>query len=147
MIADNFNLQRFADAQDSCYETVCAELGAGRKRSHWMWFVFPQLKGLGQSAMSEFYGMSGRDEARAYLAHAVLGPRLTACTELVLAARPRPAEDIFGFPDHLKFHSSMTLFAAAAADAAVFETALAAFFGGVRDAPTMRLFGITRARD
>lgn len=117
---------------------VVSELSAGRKRTHWMWFVFPQLKGLGQSAMSEFYGLSSLDEARAYLVHDVLGPRLVRCTELVLGARSLSLESIFGYPDHLKFQSSMTLFSEAAPEQALFGEALVVFCAGVPDGETLR---------
>ncbi len=106
-----------------------------------MWFIFPQMRGLGHSAMAQHYSLSDLDEARAYLAHPVLGPRLIECTNLVLAARPRSVEDIFGYPDHLKFHSSMTLFAETATDVPAFADALAAFFDGERDGITLSLLG------
>ena len=136
---DTYNLTRFVEAQSSCIDAVRAELRAGRKRTHWMWYIFPQMCGLGQSTMSEHFGLSGLAEARAYFAHPVLGPRLIECTELVLAAMPRSIEEIFGYPDNLKFHSSMTLFAEAAPGNAVFREALATFFNGERDMETLRL--------
>jgi uncharacterized protein (DUF1810 family) len=139
MTSDPFHLARFVEAQEDCIEQVRAELRAGRKRTHWMWFVFPQMRGLGRSAMSEHYGISGRAEAAAYLAHPILGQRLIDCTRLVLAARPHSVKEIFGTPDQLKFHSSMTLFAEAAPDPALFREALAVFFDGVRDEATLRL--------
>jgi uncharacterized protein (DUF1810 family) len=139
MSSDPFHLVRFVEAQQGCIEAARAELNAGKKRSHWMWYVFPQMRGLGASAMSHHYGISRLEEARAYLAHPVLGPRLVECTELALAARPRSIEAIFGYPDHLKFHSSMTLFAEAAEGPSVFRNALDAFFDGERDAATLRL--------
>ncbi len=141
MSSDSYNLQRFVDAQVPCIDHVLAELGAGQKRTHWMWFIFPQMRGLGHSAMAQHYSLSDLDEARAYLAHPVLGPRLIECTNLVLAARPRSVEDIFGYPDHLKFHSSMTLFAETATDVPAFADALAAFFDGERDGITLSLLG------
>jgi len=119
-----FDLQRFVDAQDVVYRQVCAELGAGAKRSHWMWFVFPQLQGLGCSAMSQRYGVGSMDEAAAYRQHAVLGARLSECTGLVLGVSDRTIAQIFGFPDALKFRSSMTLFAAVDADEPLFDRAL-----------------------
>src|SRR5258708_40291896 len=110
-----FNLERFAEAQAEAYGQVCAELRAGRKRSHWMWFVFPQIRGLGSSEMAMRYAISGREEARAYLDHPVLGPRLQECAGIVVDLQGRTIEAIFGYPDDLKFHSSMTLFYRAAA--------------------------------
>ena len=111
MTSDPYNLQRFIDAQHDVYEGVLSELGAGHKTSHWMWFVFPQIAGLGFSAMAQRYAISDRDEARAYDAHPVLGPRLRACTELVNAVEGRNVHQIFGSPDDMKFRSCMTLFA------------------------------------
>ncbi|WP_072396889.1 DUF1810 domain-containing protein [Hyphomicrobium sp. CS1GBMeth3] len=113
---DPFDLQRFVDAQAPVYETVLKELRAGRKASHWIWFIFPQAKGLGRSAMSLRYGIASLDEARAYLAHPVLGPRLAECTGLVQSQRDVPLEDIFGDLDAMKFRSSMQLFRAAGFD-------------------------------
>jgi uncharacterized protein (DUF1810 family) len=132
-------LQRFVTAQDPVYADVRDELAAGRKRSHWMWFVFPQLQGLGQSATAQYYGIASRQEAAAYWQHPVLGPRLRECTALVLAARGKSAHDIFGTPDDLKFRSSMTLFAAVAPAEPLFEQALARFFGGRPDDTTLAL--------
>lgn len=129
-------LQRFVDAQAPVIVRVRQELRAGRKRSHWMWFVFPQIAGLGRSETAQCYAMASLAEARAYAAHAVLGPRLVACTELVLAVEGRTAEDIFGRPDCLKFRSSMTLFARATGDA-VFRRALDKYFGGEEDPATV----------
>ena len=111
---DRFDLQRFVTAQEPVFETVLAELRAGRKRSHWMWFVFPQLAGLGRSSTARFYGIGSIDEARAYLAHPVLGPRLDLCTRIVLASDNSSLHAIFGSPDDLKFRSCMTLFSLAA---------------------------------
>jgi uncharacterized protein (DUF1810 family) len=127
------SLQRFLDAQAPVYEEVCAELRAGRKQSHWMWFIFPQLRGLGSSPMAQHYGIASLDEARAYLAHPVLGARLRACSALVAALQGRSAHQIFGSPDDMKFRSSMTLFAHAADDDAVFVECLAKYYGGVED--------------
>ena len=107
---DRFNLERFVTAQAPVFETVLAELRAGRKRSHWMWFVFPQLGGLGKSSTARFYGISSIDEARAYLAHPLLGPRLDFCTKIMLASECSSLHAIFGSPDDMKFRSSMTLF-------------------------------------
>ena len=109
-----FDLSRFVEAQNPMFDTVCAELRAGRKRTHWMWFVFPQLRGLGRSAMATHYGLASRAEAEAYLAHEVLGPRLERCATLVLGAEMPSLHAIFGAPDDMKFHSSMTIFALAA---------------------------------
>lgn len=135
-MADPFNLQRFVDAQAGVYEAALAELAAGRKRTHWMWFVFPQLVGLGSSPMAQAYAISGLEEARAYLAHPVLGPRLLAGTNAVNAVAGRSAHEIFGSPDDLKFRSSMTLFARAAPDEPAFRAALAKFFEGQEDPRT-----------
>ena len=108
---DPFNLDRFVQAQDPVLAQVRAELWAGHKRTHWMWFVFPQLAGLGRSDTARYYALASLEEARAYLAHPLLGPRLIECTNLVNAVEGRSAHQIFGSPDDLKFHSSMTLFA------------------------------------
>ncbi len=123
--ADPFDLERFVTAQAPVFTAAVDELKAGRKRSHWMWFIFPQMRGLGHSSMAQFYGISSLDEARAYLAHSVLGPRLIRCTEAVLAVEGRSLHAIFGSPDDLKFCSSMILFALAAGeDQSVFRQAL-----------------------
>ena len=135
-MADPFNLQRFVDAQAGVYEAALAELAAGRKRTHWMWFVFPQLVGLGSSPMAQAYAISGLEEARAYLAHPVLGPRLLACTNAVNAVEGRSAHEIFGSPDDLKFRSSMTLFARAAPEEPAFRAALGKYFDGAEDPRT-----------
>lgn len=124
------DLQRFVEAQEPVYRRVCAELAAGAKASHWIWFVFPQLKGLGRSATSEYFGIASSDEARAYLQHPVLGPRLRQCTRLVLQVEGRTLSQIFGSPDDLKFRSSMTLFAAAAPDEPLFRRALEKYCEG-----------------
>lgn len=137
--ADPFRLQRFIDAQRSVYDTALAELRAGRKRSHWMWFVFPQLRGLGHSDMARHYGITSLDEARAYLAHPVLGPRLRECSRLALAIEGSTAEEIFGYPDNMKLRSSMTLFARAAPDEPVFDACLRRHFGGQPDQATLDL--------
>ena len=105
-----FDLKRFVDAQSPVFDQVCSELRAGQKRSHWMWYIFPQISGLGSSEMAQTFAISSLGEAAAYLGHPVLGPRLQLCTELVNAVEGRSVEQIFGYPDHLKFHSSMTLF-------------------------------------
>lgn len=137
--ADPFDLRRFVDAQGGVYESVCEELRAGRKRSHWMWFVFPQLRGLGRSPTAVRFSISSIDEARAYLAHDVLGPRLRECARLVTAIDGRTAEEIFGWPDDMKLRSSMTLFARAAADNGDFVAVLEKFYGGEGDPATLRL--------
>lgn len=135
-------LGRFVAAQDPVFETVLAELRAGRKRTHWMWFVFPQIAGLGFSDMARRYAIQGLDEARAYLADAVLGARLRATTRAMLDQADRSAREILGTPDDMKFHSSMTLFRLAAeddADAALFQAALDRFFGGDPDRQSIEL--------
>ena len=140
-MSDPFNLQRFVDAQQPVFDTVCAELRAGRKRSHWMWFIFPQIAGLGHSATAHRFAISSLDEARAYLAHPVLGTRLRECSALVAAVDGRSADEIFGHPDNLKFRSSLTLFAQATADNAVFVECLRKYFGGQPDPVTLDLLG------
>lgn len=141
---DPFDLQRFVDAQDPVYARVIAELRAGLKQSHWMWFVFPQIAGLGRSAMAERYAIRSLDEAKAYLARPVLGGRLRECAKLVLAVNGRSVRDIFGAPDDLKFHSSMTLFAHAAPDDPLFSKALEKYFGGKEDAATIERLKLDR---
>ena len=137
-MSDPFDLQRFVDAQDagSTYDTALAELRAGRKRSHWMWFVFPQVAGLGRSAMAQRYAISGADEARAYLAHRVLGPRLLDCARALVSLGTGDAVAVLGGIDAQKLQSSMTLFAAVAPDEPVFAQVLDQFFAGVRDPGT-----------
>ena len=134
-----FDLERFVRAQARIHEQVTQELAAGRKRSHWMWFVFPQLDGLGFSPTARKYAITGLDEARAYLAHPVLGPRLQECTELVLGIDGRSVREIFGYPDDLKFRSSMTLFAQAASGDTCFNEALVKYFAGEPDVRTLEL--------
>jgi uncharacterized protein (DUF1810 family) len=134
---DPYSLQRFVEAQDPVYEEVCSELRSGRKTSHWMWFVFPQIAGLGHSFMAQEYAISSLDEAKAYLRHPVLRPRLTECTELVMRVEGKTIRQIFGSPDDLKFRSSMTLFAAASPDIAIFQQALNKYFGGEPDRLTL----------
>lgn len=138
-MADPFDLERFVQAQDAVMDDVRRELRAGRKRTHWMWFVFPQLRALGRSATAQHYGISSLAEARAYMAHPVLGPRLTECAELVLAVQERSAHDIFASPDDMKLRSCMTLFAAAAPDIPTFDAVLRTYFDGVPDARTTEL--------
>ncbi len=134
---DRHDLERFVDAQREIYDQVLTELRLGRKRSHWMWYVFPQITGLGSSAMARQYAIASLDEAGAYFAHPVLGDRLLECTRLVTAAHAQSIEDILGYPDNLKFHSSMTLFAHAANHHEVFESALRKYFRSEYDRLTM----------
>jgi len=134
---DLYNLQRFIDAQECVYDSVLEELRAGHKTSHWMWFVFPQMKGLGASATAQAYAISSREEARAYWEHPILGLRLRECTRLVLDIAGRSAEQIFGCPDSLKFRSSMTLFDQCVADNEIFRDALLKYFGGEPDQLTL----------
>jgi uncharacterized protein (DUF1810 family) len=135
---DPHNLRRYLDAQNSIYPQVVAELRSGRKETHWMWFIFPQVKGLGTSPTAQMYAISSLDEAKAYLNHPVLGIRLRECTQLVTAVNGRSIEDIFGYPDHLKFHSSMTLFAHADDDNQVFTGALKKYFHSKFDGQTIQ---------
>lgn len=132
-------LERFVEAQAPVYHTVIAELSMGHKETHWMWFVFPQLKELGKSAMAKRYGITSADEARAYLAHPLLGNRLVECTKLLLAQRNANAFEIFGSPDELKLRSCMTLFAVVAPEQPVFKQALDVFFKGKPDEVTVKL--------
>ena len=129
----------FVAAQDAVYAAVRRELAAGRKETHWMWFVFPQLAGLGRSHMSQKFFLTSTADAQRYLEHSTLGPRLRECTRLMLAAPTRSINHILGYPDDLKFKSSMTLFAAAAPEEPLFDASLEKFFGGERDAHTIRL--------
>jgi uncharacterized protein (DUF1810 family) len=133
------DLDRFVTAQDPVFDRVLEELAAGRKRTHWMWFIFPQLAGLGRSDTARFYAIAGLDEARRYLAHPLLGPRLVRCTELVVAVEGRTAHDIFGSPDDLKFRSSMTLFMQPAGAPAIFAAALDKYFAAEPDQATLAL--------
>jgi len=134
---DPYNLRRFVDSQDPCFERVCSELRDGRKTGHWMWFIFPQIKGLGHSPLALKYAISSREEAEAYLRHSILGPRLRECTRLVNLTEGRSIEQIFGYPDDLKFRSCMTLFAHATADNQVFMDALQKYCGGRFDPLTL----------
>ncbi|MFY9693375.1 MAG: DUF1810 domain-containing protein [Xanthobacteraceae bacterium] len=134
---DAYDLQRFVDAQAPVYQRVVAELRQGRKQSHWMWFIFPQIKGLGSSTTANKFAIASRAEAQAYLDHPILGPRLRECARLVTAVPQRSIEDILGYPDDLKFRSSMTLFAIAAADNKDFTDALDKFYGGKADPATL----------
>lgn len=138
---NDFNLERFVDAQQGVYGTALAELRAGRKRTHWMWFIFPQVAGLGSSAMAQRYAIHSADEAAAYLVHPTLGPRLRECAAAVAAHGDRDASDIFDSPDDRKFHSSMTLFADVAPDEAIFQACLDRFFDGAPDPATLARLG------
>jgi len=141
MSADPYNLERFVSAQQREYAQVCAELRAGRKRSHWIWYIFPQMRGLGSSDMAKYYGIGSREEAEAYLQHPVLGARLRECTRLVLDVAGRSIDQILGYPDDLKFRSSMTLFAAAVEaqdlEQDLFQEALRKYFDGKPDSLTL----------
>jgi uncharacterized protein (DUF1810 family) len=146
-MSDRYNLERFVEAQAGVYGQACAELRAGRKRSHWMWFVFPQIRGLGSSEMAVRYAISSLEEARAYLEHPVLGARLRECAGIVAGVEGKTVEEIFGDPDDLKFHSSMTLFARAAEGSggdAAFGAALKKYFGGKMDQATLERLASTR---
>jgi uncharacterized protein (DUF1810 family) len=137
MESDPHNLQRFIDAQHPLYGQVRDELQAGRKETHWMWFIFPQVRGLGRSTTAEKYAIQSIEEANAYLEHPLLGFRLRECTQLVNGVVGRSIEEIFGYPDHLKFHSSMTLFAKASPAEKPFTTALDKYFNGDDDPKTL----------
>lgn len=139
-----FDLERFVQAQDPVWNTVRAELRVGAKRTHWMWFVFPQLAALGRSSTARFYGLQGAAEARAYGQHPLLGPRLREAAALVLAVRGRSVHDIFGSPDDLKLRSCMTLFEAVAPEEPVFAQVLDQCCGGERDPLTLQLLGASQ---
>ena len=140
--SDPYNLGRFVEAQDRVADEVTRELRAGRKQSHWMWFVFPQIRGLGSSPTAQRYAIGSLDEATAYLEHPVLGARLREWTELVLEVEGRSAEEIFGYPDYLKFRSSMTLFSRVPGADPVFARALEKYYGGKPDARTLDILGV-----
>ena len=140
-MSEPWNLQRFLEAQHGVFGRALDELRAGRKRSHWMWFVFPQLAGLGSSAMAERYGIAGLEEARSYLAHPLLGARLVVAAEALLALRGRSAREILGTPDDLKLRSSMTLFAAVPDAPAVFDQVLGQYYRGEQDPLTCARLG------
>jgi len=143
-----FDLQRFLSAQEGVDERACGELAAGRKQSHWVWFVLPQMRGLGSSPTAERFGIVSLAEATAYVAHPVLGPRLRHAAELLLGVEGRTANEIMGFPDDLKLRSSMTLFAGATVDKKVFVEILDRYFCGEEDAATLQLIGMnSQARD
>jgi uncharacterized protein (DUF1810 family) len=133
---DPFNLQRFVDAQSPIFDQVCSELRDGAKRGHWMWFTFPQIKGLGYSQLARKFAISSREEAKAYVEHPILGPRLIECTKLVNLIEGRAIEQIFGYPDDLKFRSCITLFANATGNQ-IFVDALAKYFNGKSDPATL----------
>ena len=138
MKPDPYDLARFVEAQAPLFQTVLAELRAGRKRSHWMWFVFPQLRGLGRSPMAHRFGIASLDEARAYLAHEILGPRLIECTETVNDLEGLSLHDIFGSPDDVKFHSCMTLFSLVANErSGCFKRGLDRYCRGLADHRTL----------
>lgn len=139
--SDPFNLARFLHAQEADYATALAEIESGRKRSHWMWYIFPQLAGLGSSATAEFYAIQSLDEAREYLAHPILGSRLRECAEVAIRIEGKSAAEIFGTIDAMKLRSSATLFALVAESGSVFERMLAKFYNGERDPRTLELLG------
>jgi uncharacterized protein (DUF1810 family) len=141
---DPYDLQRFLDAQTGSYQRALAEIRAGSKRSHWMWYVFPQYAGLGHSSTAARYAIKSLDEARAYLAHPLLGPRLIECTEAALSVEGRTAREIFGSPDDLKLRSCATLFAQISPPGSAFERLLATYYGGEPDRRTLELAGIGR---
>jgi uncharacterized protein (DUF1810 family) len=136
---DDYNLQRFVDAQAGVFEGACAELRRGRKTGHWMWFIFPQLRGLGFSSMAEYYGITSLAEAKWYLEHPLLGERLIECSRIVTLIEGRSLREIFGSPDDMKFKSSMTLFARAAPENPIFIAAIDKFCGGQFDSLTLDL--------
>lgn len=144
---DPHNLQRFVEAQDGVTGAVERELGSGKKRSHWMWFVFPQVTGLGQSMMAQKYGIRSLEEAKAYLDHPVLGERLRKWTKLVLQVEGRSAKEIFGYPDYLKFRSSMTLFSLVSEENSLFHQALEKYYGGDQDDRTLEMVGAGAKRE
>lgn len=141
MASNPHDLNRFLEAQEGDHERALAEVRAGRKRTHWMWYVFPQLDGLGSSDMARRYAIKSRAEAEAYLNHPVLGPRLVECAEAALAVEGRSALEVFGSPDDLKLRSCATLFAAVSPPGSVFERLLEKYYGGRRDEKTLRLLG------
>jgi uncharacterized protein (DUF1810 family) len=136
-VNDRYDLQRFVDAQNPVFDQVCAELRDGQKQGHWMWFIFPQLRGLGSSGMAIKFAISSRQEAEAYWKHTVLGPRLRQCTRLVTLVEGRSINQIFGYPDDLKFRSSMTLFASTTSENQIFKDALQKYCAGELDRLTI----------
>jgi len=143
---DPHDLDRFVQAQEGVFARALAEIKAGRKTSHWMWYIFPQIDGLGSSATARRYAIKSLDEAKAYLAHPILGPRLIQCAEAVLGVENRTVREIFGWPDVLKLRSSATLFACASPPGSVFERVLAKYYDGVGDAKTLELLGLASGR-
>ncbi|MBD8554155.1 DUF1810 domain-containing protein [Rhizobium sp. CFBP 8762] len=141
-MTDTFNLNRFVDAQSGVYQTVTAELRAGAKRSHWMWFIFPQIDGLGFSPMAVRYAIRSLKEAVAYRQHPILGHRLTECTQAMLAHTERSAHAILGSPDDMKFRSSMTLFAATQSAPSIFQEAINQFYAGKPDEKSLALLKV-----
>jgi uncharacterized protein (DUF1810 family) len=141
---DSYNLSRFVQAQEQTYEQALSELRLGRKQSHWMWYVFPQLDGLGSSPITKLYSIKSEDEARAYLKHPTLGPRLHECAEAILGVDGKSAREILGSPDDLKLKSCATLFAQVWPSGSVFERILEKFYDGERDAATLRLLASSR---
>lgn len=142
MADDPFHLERFLKAQEDDYESALGEIRAGEKRSHWIWYIFPQIDGLAFSSTSKYYAIRSLEEARAYLAHPVLGPRLLACAEALLEVRDRSAAEIFGFPDDVKVRSCATLFAQASAAPSIFDRILDRYYNGERDPRTLALLGL-----
>ena len=145
--ADPYNLNRFLSAQEKVYDTAVAELRGGRKRTHWMWFIFPQFEGLAQSATSRHYAVKSRAEAKAYLNHAILGERLRECAEVLLAIENCSVSEIFGYPDDLKLKSSLTLFAQTEHAAPVFAAVLDKYYGGEQDLKTLELLNSVGHKD
>jgi uncharacterized protein (DUF1810 family) len=141
---DPYNLSRFVQAQEPTYDQALSELNRGRKQSHWMWYVFPQLDGLGSSPITKLYSIKSEDEARAYLKHPTLGPRLLECAEAILSVDGKSAREILGSPDDLKLKSCATLFAHVSPPGSVFERILEKFYAGKRDAATLRLLAPSR---
>jgi uncharacterized protein (DUF1810 family) len=139
VLQDPYNLERFVYAQGNLYGSALEELQDGSKETHWIWFIFPQMKGLGRSETAMYYGIGSRGEGEAYLSHPVLGPRLIECTETVNELKGRTAEQIFGDLDSMKFRSSMTLFAELTTELQIFDRALDKFFEGVKDSRTIHL--------
>jgi uncharacterized protein (DUF1810 family) len=139
--ADPYDLDRFVQAQAASYDRALAEVRAGRKRTHWMWYIFPQFDGLGSSPMAQRYAIKSLAEAEAYLRHPLIGPRLVTCIEAALGVEDRSAHDIFGSPDDMKLRSCATLFACVTPPGSVFDRLLAKYYGGMRDENTLRLLG------
>ena len=144
---DPFDLERFVTAQEGDYERALSEIRSGRKRTHWMWYVFPQVEGLGSSPTSRRYSIKSLEEARAYLDHPILGPRLRATADAALAVEGRAARDVFGSPDDLKLRSSATLFASLSPPGSVFDRLIDKYFGGERDTRTLQLLAERRERE